>query len=370
MNVILATGNRSVDRFAAGLKEVTVLTTLQRREQVIDRALQLNPHVLLLANSLNGRMEFRDIIGRLRSLKPGIRIVFLYGAEDQETRLFLDFLVRHGVYDFVVGGIDEYNLQKALLEPATLEDVTPHLLPDLPQPEPETVPAPSSIPVTEPVQHDLEILIVEKIVERETVRREYLGNITVGVAGLFPRCGVTHTALLAGRYLRRQKRDAGVVVSPSLLQELRAYYQIQTPHTEIAGVPLYDDYVQAASSHAVVVVDEGCPGDDMATGFYSRTIKLLVCPSAPWEIDRLTDLLRDNPMAKHIRYIFFPIADSYFRELRANLQRGGCHAWQLTYAPDWTADRSNDRMLGDVLRETASASRASGATAQKDTFVE
>jgi hypothetical protein len=150
-------------------------------------------------------------------------------------------------------------------------------------------------------------------------------------------------------YLRRKKCDAGTVVSPDVRNRLADYYECGGDCLSIGGLPVYDDYAQAVSNHTVVIVDDGCLDPEKNPAFYTRNIKLLLCPAAAWEIDALTDFLRGNAMARHISYLFWPVSVAHFAELQRNLKSGGCHSWRLADAPAWEKASGNDTIFSEVL---------------------
>ncbi len=340
MNVILATGDKSVDRIVARIPNVTILTTVAKSDQVVDRVIGLNPHILILSERLKGAVGVREIVARLRAAQPSVRIIVLLDRESPDRKLLMDFLIRNGVYDILFDGWYPEELQNVLLEPTSFSQMKSYLLDDSPlSPNPPFLEEKNEDPPPPTV--------VEKIVEKETVR--YVGNITIGVAGLLPRSGATHAALMIGSFLRHRKKDVGLVVQPEVLQALRDYYQLTDPETVIFGLSVYDNPMAASSSHRIVVSDCGVVSS-APKQFFQCNFKLLLCPSAPWEIDRLTDFLRDNEaMARYVEYLFYPIDAERFGDLRKNLKQGGCRSWRVQSAPDFT-DKINHPILQDILK--------------------
>lgn len=124
VNALLGIGNKQIEGWIRReVAEVNVLATIARRENVVGDVSSYNPRLLVLSRALAGKIDFEEVINRVRRLdvneasrdrKP-VRIVFLYGDEDEDFPYFADFLVSQGVYNFSVGEVDEDILRELLL---------------------------------------------------------------------------------------------------------------------------------------------------------------------------------------------------------------------------------------------------------------
>ena len=94
VKVVVAVGNRKIERCIARMEAIDVLTTVRKREAVLDAVINYNPHAVILSRELSGKTEMTDVIQRCRNLKEQCRIVFIYGEVDAEYKYFSDFLVR------------------------------------------------------------------------------------------------------------------------------------------------------------------------------------------------------------------------------------------------------------------------------------
>lgn len=353
MYAVLAVGEKTIERYISRLAGISVLTTVKRREQVIDAVINRNPACVVLSTSLQGKTEFREIVKTLRRLKPKLKIVFFIGDLPYEKKGFTDFLVRHGVYDFVDGNITEDEVNRVLFQNAALEDVKQYLLDDTEYRQAAQerdrllLEQSKSEPPASMKNRELRVLIIDKVVEKRTVQNFYLGNVIIGVGSLFSRAGCTKTALEIGQYLARKKYSVGVVVGESVYRSLAEYYQLKS--NLFGGVHIYSDGVAAAAHHKILICDFGNianAGDE----FYKSAVSVLVCPSAPWEIDRLTEFIRDNPISDKLCYAFYPVSDDDFKSLRRNLARGGCRAYRLNYNPNYSnCISANASVYGDIL---------------------
>ncbi len=66
--------------------------------------------------------------------------------------------------------------------------------------------------------------------------------------------------------------------------------------------------------------------------FYQGTKQILITPSSAWEIDSLTNFIKESEYAQHIEYVFYPISDDYFKEIRKNLACGKYNAYQMKFS--------------------------------------
>ena len=89
IKVVVAVGNKKIERFIAQMDTIDVLTTIRRKEAVLDAIINYNPHVVVLSRELSGKIEMTDVIRRCRSLKEKCRVVFIYGEIDTEYKYFL-----------------------------------------------------------------------------------------------------------------------------------------------------------------------------------------------------------------------------------------------------------------------------------------
>ena len=197
VKVVVAVGNRKIERCIARMEAIDVLTTVRKREAVLNAVINYNPHAVILSRELSGKTEMTAVIQRCRNLKEQCRIVFIYGEVDAEYKYFSDFLVRQGIYNILTGAVDEDRLEDAIERTYTAEDVVGYQA----GPEEDREPIPKPIPEVRPVaapeqEKELEILLVEKIVERETIQTKVLGNVVIGVAALYPHGGSRGTGAL------------------------------------------------------------------------------------------------------------------------------------------------------------------------------
>ncbi|WP_026883535.1 MinD/ParA family protein [Clostridium akagii] len=124
MNVIIAVNERSIEKYVTTMKECNVIKVVKNNKTLIQDILELNPHILLISNSLPGKASIEDIILEIRSKHPSTRIAFLYGADDPLRKRFTNILIENQIFDFHVGVIDEDTINALILQPKTIDDVS------------------------------------------------------------------------------------------------------------------------------------------------------------------------------------------------------------------------------------------------------
>lgn len=346
---IVAVNDKAIETCINGMVKVDVLSTLRKREQIFDKVINLNPQVIILSQSLGGKVDFREIISRLREIKPYLKIVFLYGKRDDEFRYFANYLIENQVYNFLEGDINEYNLEDIIIEDKTLSDVYQYKLNQNEEfkdffshaaheeKEKEEEQSKENLYAPPPQEKEIEVLMVEKIIEKETIQTQVIGNVKIGIASLFSRAGCTHFCIELATYLKKQKKDVGVVLKPTVYNSLKEYYLIK-PDEDciIEGVHFYSNYVMALNNHKGVIFDLGLiSAEEENTNYFEMNCKVMMCPTSAWEIDKLSNFIISNEYAKKLDYVFYPVTDKYFRELNLNLRRNGCRGYKMEYNPDY-----------------------------------
>lgn len=341
MNVILAVNDKKIEKYvtSGAIPEVTVLSTLRHREPIVDAVYNRNPNLLILSPKLKGKMDMKDLIRTIRKSRPDVRILYIYGDRDDQYKMFLDFLILNGVYDFLIDSFDDNALNNAILNKASLDHVKGYLLS---KEEREALIEQDSTETTEKQEPSAsaKVLIVEK----------YVGNMTVGVGSLYHRAGCTHTVLAMTSWLQNKKADCAAVLSPADLQSLQEFYEVGESN-KINGIYIYSSEITAKQNHKFVLIDIGCISSKAKKEKFTATnVPILLSPAAPWEIDTLTEFLTDNTLATAVRYAFWPISDKTFKEYRRNLKQGNCHAWRLNFAPEWFLWNENAKPFSEMLK--------------------
>lgn len=341
MNVILAVNDKKIEKFmlSGAIPEATVLTSLKRREDVVDSVYHRRPNLLILSADLTGKLDMREIVSAIKKSRPEVRILYIYGQRDEQYKLFLDFLVRNGVYDIILDDFDNDILTNAIYHETALAEVKGYLLS---KEEYETLKdnEPEPVQATTTEETKTNVLVVEK----------YIGNMTVAVGSLFPRTGCTHLSISMAAYLQSKKVDVGLVVAPKLLANLRDFYEVGEVN-KINGIYIYDNEVIAKQNHKFVVVDCGCINTaEQQADFTAHNIPILLCPSSPWEIDALTNYLDGNVLSSAVLYAFYPISEKPFKEYRRNLQQGNCRSYRLFFEPEIFSYSANSKTFNDMLK--------------------
>lgn len=374
MNVVLATGNKTIDSFIKTINTINVLTSVNKNEKIVDTVLSRNPHILVLSSDLQGSLDIRNIISKLRTLKPNLKIVFLYGDADNEHKEFIDFLIGQGVYDFILGSINEINVSQAILENATIDDVKPYILnkkereqivEEQKQKEKQVAEQEKQNKIEEKIQKKLEVLIVDKIIEKEVVSTQFVGNYKIAVGSLFARAGSTQMTIQLGLFLQNKGIDCCVILNPKDIEKIKSYYMVTD--NKIKDLPLYSSLGNAVK-HNVIIFDFGKLQDDSMIYYYEQNQKILMCPSSAFEIDNLTEFLRENEHREQIQYCFYPVADDSFNDLKQNLAKGNCIGYKIAYNPSLiNINNENQKTYNNICKEVINI--FSGDTKKKNSFL-
>lgn len=75
VKVVVAVGNKKIERCIARMEAIDVLTTVRKREAVLDAVINYNPHAVILSRELSGKTEMTDVIQRCRNLKECARLI-------------------------------------------------------------------------------------------------------------------------------------------------------------------------------------------------------------------------------------------------------------------------------------------------------
>ena len=103
--VLLALGNRNIEQEIVHNIEnnFNVVGAVIRKGQILSAVKETRPDILVLRETLEGNENIRDIILKLRTEFPYVRIIFLSGHREVGDK-FLSILVTYGIYDILNGG--------------------------------------------------------------------------------------------------------------------------------------------------------------------------------------------------------------------------------------------------------------------------
>lgn len=106
MKVLLAINMEELEDFVAGLPQVEVTGTVREKSAVVAACEADCPEVILMSGYLEGPEDIRQTITAIKSGQhSGIRIVFLYGEEDDACGDFISFLQDVGVNEYKTGSV-------------------------------------------------------------------------------------------------------------------------------------------------------------------------------------------------------------------------------------------------------------------------
>lgn len=340
-NIALAVGNKNIENYYKTLPEFHVINIFKKREKLLDDVLKLKelPSFLIISDALPGKMDFKEIITQIRTLRPTINIVFLYGEPDQEYMPLAEFLIQNGVFA-IVTELNEVNLYSALTADYSKENALKNLTHVKQQ------------MLKQKAVQDEPVAIIKEV-EKTVIQTQIIGTIKIGVASLFPRAGCTHFSLELAAYLAGCRKDIGVVVAEHVYNALKDYYLINQVELQIQGVNIYHNLELAINRHKCIIYDIGMLNSENEKIFYSLEYKILMCPSQPWEIDSITNFLATSPFAKRINFIYYPIAQKLFEEIALQYKRNDINVYKYNQNPQPLFDdiykESNNTALFETL---------------------
>lgn len=336
VNVICALGNKDIIKYLHAHKEINVLTVVKKREQIINRVSEFAPHVLVVSKDISGRTPIEKILLQLRTNFPDVKIVFLYGAADTESKSFLDFLVRNGIYNFIVGGVDETLLDDAIFVDKSEMDVSEYIIPF----NSDNVSA-GRIDDIENAEKNKSVIAPKS--EKETVYiKQLFGSYKIGVASLYKRAGCTHLSLTLAKYFSDQNISTGVITSFEVYSSMKSYYEIKTDVLCIKGIEIYSEKSQiaAAAQNKILIYDIGTDGGE-SSGNYDKL--LLINPLAVWEQDKLLNYLySQGDKSSNFEWFMYPV-NSEYSGIAQNMKTIGCRTYKKEFNPDWYVVGEQDR---------------------------
>lgn len=103
MRLLMATGHEEMLRFVARDPRIDVCDVAETAEELLAVLRDTKADVIVLSRNLGGNENPKQLLESIRSLRRDIRIIFLYGKEDKDTKEFLVFLERQKINDYFVG---------------------------------------------------------------------------------------------------------------------------------------------------------------------------------------------------------------------------------------------------------------------------
>ena len=348
VNVICAVGNKDIEKYLQSHRSMNCLTVIKKRENILNRIFDFKPNVVIISKSLPGKGSIEKILLQIRTNFPDVKIVVLYGDQDNESRTFLDMLVRNGIYDFVIGAVDEKSLDDAILTNRTYDDVSEYVieinadnesLKELEVQELKEQAAAVFRAPPEPIQIKTQYV------------KEYIGTYRIAITSFFERAGCTHTALTLGKWFAAHGLDVGVIVSVNIYGAIKDYYNLE-------DVSMFNIKFYCAGSQEAAVANNKIIIEDIGKVDFDFKISadkiLTVNPIGIWEQDRILDFVsQKSSLAATLNWLIYP-ATSEYTQMARNMNSIGCDIYKKAYTPDWFVDCKEDndvfqRIFGDFI---------------------
>lgn len=124
MRVILAVNHEQLEDYISSLNEIDVINILRNRKAILSECKESQADLIVISHTLPGAENIRDILTKLTSKNyPNLRIVYLYGEDDNDRKDFVNFLISRGVYDYFIGDLEPETVNQLLFEPKNRDDV-------------------------------------------------------------------------------------------------------------------------------------------------------------------------------------------------------------------------------------------------------
>ncbi|OGO78076.1 MAG: hypothetical protein A2Y23_15445 [Clostridiales bacterium GWB2_37_7] len=103
MRLLLAVGHAEMQIYISQEYGVDVSEVADNEQELFEVLNYSRADTLMLSRYLKGSDNPRLLIERIRTARPEIRIVYLYGVADSETEKFIKYLISNNITDYYVG---------------------------------------------------------------------------------------------------------------------------------------------------------------------------------------------------------------------------------------------------------------------------
>jgi hypothetical protein len=103
LRLLLAVGHAEMHRFIAQSYGVDISDVAESAEELCELLNYSKADTIVLSKYLTGSENPRVLVDRIKAARPEIRIIYLYGLEDDDTELFLRYLESKSIVDYHVG---------------------------------------------------------------------------------------------------------------------------------------------------------------------------------------------------------------------------------------------------------------------------
>jgi MinD-like ATPase involved in chromosome partitioning or flagellar assembly len=104
VKLLLAINHAEINRFIAQNKNVDISDIVDNVEELYEYMNYTKADTLILSKYLKGAESPRILIEHIRTIRPEIRIIYLYGIEDSDTESFVKYLESKNIVDYHIGG--------------------------------------------------------------------------------------------------------------------------------------------------------------------------------------------------------------------------------------------------------------------------
>lgn len=319
--------------------------------ELIKNASNINSDALVLSLSA----DYAE--GLIRGLKyyrlqfPKTRIIVISDITEVGNP-YLATIVSAGVYDIITTDTDDLaaKFEEILLNPMNYRDVSRYVG------DTDTGEYTPQMTKVKTVYQKGDIRTVEKIIEKEKVIVEQIGQSIISVVGNGSRIGTTTTALTIAKVLSDNGIDTAVVEANknchfdyiAKVAGIKPY-----PYFQVEGITFYPykDEIQIGKAidngHKYIICDAGTLSALDNTVLNYSHARFIISGSQEWEIGWLEDYIRsvDPVSAKRNTYLFNFTSEESYKIIKSNMEN--LKTALLPFSPDWSrpADETQELIL-------------------------
>lgn len=325
-------------------------------EQVFD---EYNPHGVVIVHGTRNESNSSEseIAVRIKERRPSMRIIFVYGKIEsrEDFQQYYDVLTSSMIYDIVTNQPFADIFPQLIKSPftnaeldATLEvkeeEKAKEEVPEQPQKSFNImydVIKKSNVNLSHEalLLREFDMLSVDVISETEP---EYIDMecITVGVAGIQPHIGCTHTSLEIARFLRKNDRKACVVMlDDDCFHRIADFYDVPQGAGGLIiqkiNVFQRNGLEQALQNYNYIIIDFGILSENNKSQYASCGIKLMLSSSADWNLIYTTEFINSEKNLGEIFYCFYPVSKKKFIDINRRMIKSGNQAYRLSCSEEF-----------------------------------
>jgi MinD-like ATPase involved in chromosome partitioning or flagellar assembly len=103
LRLVLAIGHAEIQRFIVQDRRVDVSDIAENTEELLEIITYSKADTIILSKYIRGDENQKDVIEKIKAIRPEMRIIYLYGVEDDARPAFIKYLESKNIFDYYVG---------------------------------------------------------------------------------------------------------------------------------------------------------------------------------------------------------------------------------------------------------------------------